>query len=179
MRRAVRPEVQALRALAVGAVVLHHGWPAIAPAGYMGVDVFFVLSGFLITWLLLREHRSTGRISLAGFSLRRIRRIMPAAALVLAAVSVMTVLLVPQRDWPESMRELVASALYVENWLLFFHSQDPVHAELDSKPVQHFWSLSVEEQFYLGWPRLLLLSLRLGRRWGRGEQMAPATCWGS
>ncbi|MRG61329.1 acyltransferase family protein [Agromyces sp. CFH 90414] len=166
VRAPVRPEVQALRAVAVGAVVLHHGWPAVAPAGYMGVDVFFVVSGFLITGLLLREHERSGRISLSRFYLRRARRILPAAVVVLMAVSVATLLFAPRRDWFQWFREIVASALYVENWQLVADSQNPARADLASTPVQHFWSLGVEEQFYLVWPLLLILALWVAVRRG-------------
>ncbi|WP_350349150.1 acyltransferase [Agromyces sp. G08B096] len=167
-RSAVRPEIQALRAIAVSAVVLHHGWPAVAPAGYMGVDVFFVVSGFLITGLLLREHERSGRISLGRFYLRRARRILPAAVVVLAAVSAATVAFVPKTEWFQWFREIVASALYVENWQLVADSQNPARDDLASTPVQHYWSLSVEEQFYLVWPLLLILALWFAAKRGRG-----------
>lgn len=170
-RSTVRPEIQALRAVAVGAVVLHHGWPAVAPAGYMGVDVFFVVSGYLITALLLREVARTGRISLGDFYLRRARRILPAAVVVLLAVSAATLALVPHRDWADWFRQIVASALYYENWQLAADSQTPARAELASTPVQHFWSLSVEEQFYLVWPLLLILAIVVARR--RGRSVVP------
>lgn len=166
-RTTVRPEIQALRAVAVGAVVLHHGWPAVAPAGYMGVDVFFVVSGYLITALLLREVARTGRISLGDFYLRRARRILPAAVAVLLAVSAATLAVVPQQDWADWFRQIVASALYYENWQLAADSQVPARADLASTPVQHFWSLSVEEQFYLVWPLLLILGVLVARRRGR------------
>jgi peptidoglycan/LPS O-acetylase OafA/YrhL len=166
---ALRPEIQLLRALAVGAVVLHHGWPAVAPAGYMGVDVFFVVSGFLITGLLIRESERTGRISLRSFYVRRARRILPAAMVVLGFVSIMTLLVVPQAHWASYFRQILASALYVENWQLAADSQNPLRDELVSTPVQHYWSLSVEEQFYLIWPLLLILALWYARRSGRSS----------
>ncbi|GAA2044980.1 hypothetical protein GCM10009819_35250 [Agromyces tropicus] len=171
-RTAVRPEVQALRAIAVCAVVLHHGWPAVAPAGYMGVDVFFVVSGFLITGLLLRETERTGRISLRDFYLRRARRILPAAMAVLVAVTVMTFAVVPRFEWRSWLREVVASALYFENWLLAADSQDPARDDLASTPVQHFWSLSVEEQFYLGWPLLIIAATWFAARRARDPRRA-------
>ncbi|MEF3403299.1 acyltransferase family protein [Agromyces sp. CCNWLW203] len=170
VRSTVRPEIQALRALAVGAVVLHHGWPAVAPAGYMGVDVFFVVSGFLITGLLLRDAEQRGRISLRTFYLRRARRILPAAVTVLAVVSLLTIALVPQREWRSWFREIVASALYYENWQLAVDSQIPRRAGLESTPVQHYWSLSVEEQFYLFWPLLLIVALWVAARRGVGSR---------
>jgi len=166
-RTTVRPEIQALRAVAVGAVVLHHGWPAVAPAGYMGVDVFFVISGYLITALLIREVGRTGGISLGAFYLRRARRILPAAVVVLVAVSALTLAVVPPRDWADWFRQIVASSLYYENWQLAADSQIPAYADLESTPVQHFWSLSVEEQFYLVWPLLLIVAVVYARRRGR------------
>ncbi|WP_164863606.1 acyltransferase [Agromyces sp. LHK192] len=166
VRSGTRPEIQALRALAVGAVVLHHGWPAVAPAGYLGVDVFFVVSGFLITGMLFREHQRDGRISLGRFYLRRARRILPAAVVVLAAVAAATLAFVPKQEWFQWFREIVASALYVENWQLAADSQNPARDDLASTPVQHFWSLSVEEQFYLVWPLLLILALWVAARRG-------------
>ncbi|GAA1060403.1 acyltransferase family protein [Agromyces bracchium] len=171
-RAAVRPEIQALRAIAVCAVVLHHGWPAVAPAGYMGVDVFFVVSGFLITALLLREHARTGRISLKDFYLRRARRILPAAMAVLVAVTVLTYLVVPRIEWRSYFREVIASALYFENWLLAADSQDPARDDLASTPVQHFWSLSVEEQFYLVWPLLIIAAIAIAVRASRDPRRA-------
>ncbi|WP_139416363.1 acyltransferase family protein [Agromyces laixinhei] len=169
-RSTVRPEIQALRALAVGAVVLHHGWPAVAPAGYMGVDVFFVVSGFLITGLLLRNAETRGKISLGTFYRRRARRILPAAVAVLAAVSVLTIALVPRREWRSWFSEVVASAVYFENWQLAIDSQIPRHSDLESTPVQHFWSLSVEEQFYLFWPLLMIVAIWAAARSGVGSR---------
>jgi peptidoglycan/LPS O-acetylase OafA/YrhL len=178
-RAAVRPEIQALRAVAVGAVVLHHGWPAVAPAGYMGVDVFFVVSGFLITGLLLRDAARSGRMHLGDFYLRRARRILPAAIVVLLAVSVATLVLVPQRMWESWFREFVASALYYQNWLLLADSQNPARDDLRSSPVQHFWSLSVEEQFYLAWPLLLILGLWIATRFKANRVVALAVVLGA
>jgi peptidoglycan/LPS O-acetylase OafA/YrhL len=167
VRSAIRPEVQALRALAVGAVVLHHGWPAVAPAGYMGVDVFFVVSGFLITGMLVREAEAEGRVSLTRFYLRRARRILPAAVAVLVVVSALTIAVVPMEEWRRWFRHIVASALYFENWQLAIDSQIPRRADLESTPVQHFWSLSVEEQFYLVWPLLVILAFAIAMKLGR------------
>jgi len=150
--------------------VLHHGWPAVAPAGYMGVDVFFVVSGFLITGLLLRDAETRGSISIRNFYLRRARRILPAALVVLATVSVLTIALVPQREWRSWFREIVASTLYYENWQLAVDSQIPRRADLESTPVQHFWSLSVEEQFYLFWPLLLIVAIWYAARRGVGSR---------
>ena len=144
-----RPELQALRALAVVAVVLNHSWPGIAPGGYVGVDIFFVVSGFLITRQLVRERERTGRIALGRFYVRRARRLLPAATLVLFTVAVMTFLVVPKREWQAWFSQLAASALYVQNWAMATATTEPT-------ALMHFWSLSVEEQFYLVWPLLVI-----------------------
>ncbi|MEO8528406.1 MAG: acyltransferase family protein [Pseudolysinimonas sp.] len=153
-----RPEIQALRALAVAVVVVYHFWPHILPGGFIGVDVFFLISGFLITSHLLREWEGGGRISLSRFWARRARRLLPASLIVLAVVAIATPFVVPGSQWPQVYREIVASALYVENWSLARDSIDYLTAENLPTPVQHFWSLSAEEQFYLVWPILLLVA---------------------
>lgn len=167
-RASVRPEIQALRAVAIGCVVLYHFWPAVLPAGFVGVDVFFVVSGFLITGLLLRDAERFGRVRLREFYVRRIRRILPAALVVLSACAVATLLVVPRVEWRPFLQQVLSSAFYVQNWHLARDSQIPRRADLESTPVQHFWSLSVEEQFYLLWPLLIIaalwLAVRLGRR---------------
>ncbi len=167
VRASVRPEIQALRAVAIGCVVLYHFWPAALPAGFVGVDVFFVVSGFLITGLLLRDAERHGRVRLKEFYVRRARRILPAALVVLSACAVATLLFVPQVEWRPFLQQILSSSLYVQNWHLARDSQIPSRADLESTPVQHFWSLSVEEQFYLVWPLLIILALWLALRLGR------------
>jgi Predicted acyltransferases len=159
----VRPEIQALRALAVLLVLGYHFWPNRVPGGYVGVDVFFVISGFLITAHLLREAETTGRIRLAAFWARRARRLLPASLLVLAATAVAVYLVAPIGVWQRFFQEIAAAGLYVENLLLAVNSVDYL-ASHDPSPVQHFWSLSVEEQFYLVWPLLIALALVVSRR---------------
>lgn len=155
-RKNFRADIQGLRALAVGLVVANHLWPARLSGGYVGVDVFFVVSGFLITSHLTKELRETGRIRLAGFYARRVRRLLPAAFLVLVASTAATLVILPFSRWAATAREVVASVFYVENWALAAKSVD-YSASLQSATVaQHFWSLAVEEQFYLVWPLLLL-----------------------
>ena len=155
--RDFRPDLQGLRAVAVALVVGYHLWPGALPAGYLGVDVFFVLSGFLITSHLSRERAETGAIALRQFWARRVRRLLPAASTVLVASLLMMLFLVPQSLWQRSVTEVGASALYVQNWVLAAQSVDYLGAENVPTLVQHFWSLSVEEQFYLVWPLLFLL----------------------
>ncbi|MCX7521664.1 acyltransferase family protein [Microbacterium sp. STN6] len=159
-----RPEVQALRALAVALVVTYHLWPGALPGGYVGVDVFFVISGFLITGQLIREIDSSGSIRLVRFWSRRVRRLLPAAFLVLVAVAVGVWAFVPEALWQQFFREIGASALYVQNWALVQDAVNYFAAGNLASPVQHFWSLSVEEQFYLVWPLLLLLPLLIRAR---------------
>jgi len=162
-----RPEIQGLRAVAVVSVVLFHIWPGLVPGGYVGVDVFFVISGFFITGMLFREAEATGSISLVGFYERRVRRLLPAANLVLVAVALATPLLPPAR-WKDTAWEIAASALYAENWRLSWLAVDYLGAENVASPVQHYWSLSIEEQFYIVWPLLLLVLAIFARRTGSG-----------
>ena len=173
-RTSVRPEIQALRAVAIGCVVLYHFWPAALPAGFVGVDVFFVVSGFLITGLLLRDVERFDRVRLREFYVRRIRRILPAALVVLSACAVATLLFVPRIEWRPFLQQILSSALYVQNWHLARDSQIPRRADLESTPVQHFWSLSVEEQFYLVWPLLIIAALWLAVRLGRRRVLVVA-----
>src|SRR4051794_20249721 len=154
-----RPEIQALRALAVSLVIAAHIWPDLVPGGYVGVDVFFAVSGFLITSMLVEELVGSGRIALTAFWARRARRILPAALVTLLACAVGTMLLVPTHRWDAFLTEIATSAAYVENWQLA-HAAVDYFAKADGiSPVQHYWSLSVEEQFYLVWPLLLLAAV--------------------
>ena len=114
----LRLEIQALRAVAVALVVVSHLWPDAVPGGFIGVDVFFVISGFLITALLLREIERTGSLSLTRFWARRARRILPAALVTLLACAVATAVFVPINLWPQFFAEIRASTLYVQNWHL-------------------------------------------------------------
>jgi len=156
MPRRFLPEVQGLRAVAVLLVLVYHLNAAVLPGGYVGVDVFFVISGFLITSLLLREVHDHGRISVSQFYIRRVRRILPAATLVLLATGIATVLLLPVTRLEQAALELAASAAYIENFVLAAQTVDYLAAEEAPSPVQHFWSLAVEEQFYLVWPLLFV-----------------------
>jgi peptidoglycan/LPS O-acetylase OafA/YrhL len=158
-----RRDIQGLRALAVIAVISDHvfGWPA---GGFAGVDVFFVLSGFLITGILLREHEATGRISLRSFYGNRLRRILPAAALVLAVTVGVGYALFNQTRAAATAWDAVSSFLFVANWRFAAAGTDYFQATAAPSVVQHYWSLSVEEQFYLVWPWLLILVLFLATR---------------
>jgi peptidoglycan/LPS O-acetylase OafA/YrhL len=173
----IRRDIQGLRAIAVGAVVLFHLWPQRLPGGFVGVDVFFVISGFLITsHLLARPPRRGG--DLTRFWARRIRRLLPASLLVLAVTLVATWLVAPVSVWDRTAREAIAAAFYVENWSLAAQSVDYLAADAAPTAVQHFWSLSVEEQFYLVWPILLLGAGLLARRLRRSELSMSALAVG-
>jgi len=159
-----RMDIQGLRAIAVGLVVLNHAGAGWLPGGYVGVDVFFVISGFLITGLLLKEARSSGRISLGNFYARRAKRILPAASVVLVATAVLTMQFLPRGRLEETAWQIIGSALYVVNWMLADQAVDYLNADAAPSAVQHFWTLAVEEQFYLLWPLLVLLAVHFSRR---------------
>nr|WP_042180371.1 acyltransferase family protein [Kibdelosporangium sp. MJ126-NF4]CEL14356.1 acyltransferase 3 [Kibdelosporangium sp. MJ126-NF4]CTQ88722.1 acyltransferase 3 [Kibdelosporangium sp. MJ126-NF4] len=166
MAKSARADIQGLRALAVGLVLVYHLLPNRLTGGFVGVDVFFVISGFLIIGSLADEIARTGRLALPAFYGRRIRRLLPAASVVLLATVAVVLLLTSMARWPAIMQEIVASALNVQNWQLAIFSADYAHATAAASPVQHFWSLSVEEQFYLLIPIVMTLSAFLGRRKG-------------
>ena len=162
-----RLDVQGLRALAVTAVVVAHATDQ-PSGGFTGVDVFFVVSGFLITELLVRERERTGTISLAMFYRRRVRRIMPAAALVLVTSVATAFALYGSGRGGSVLRDAGASAVFTANWRFAATGTDYFTADGPVSPLQHFWSLAVEEQFYLVWPLLVLGALALGMRGQRG-----------
>jgi peptidoglycan/LPS O-acetylase OafA/YrhL len=145
-------------------VVLFHLWPDAVPGGFLGVDVFFVISGFLITGLLVREVERRGTVSLPAFWARRARRLLPAALLVIVACALATVAFVPVTDWDQFFAELRASTAYVQNWHLASAAVDYFAANDAPSPVRHFWSLSAEEQFYVVWPLLVLLGVVVAHR---------------
>ncbi|HEY0561294.1 MAG TPA: acyltransferase family protein [Frankiaceae bacterium] len=161
--RSFRTDVQGLRAVAVLAVVLYHAGVPGLRGGYVGVDVFYVISGFLITGLLWRPLGAGRRLSLATFYARRARRLLPAAALVLTVTVVVAALVLPPLAVPGVARDAAAAALYVANYRFAAQGTDYLAAAGPPSPVQHFWSLGVEEQFYLVWPALLLLAVAATR----------------
>jgi len=152
-----RTDIEGLRAIAVLAVLLFHaGVPGVA-GGYVGVDVFFVVSGFLITSLLVAEKTNTGKVSLGAFYARRARRILPVSALVAVAT------LIASWIWLEPLRlrslshDVLAVALFSSNFVFANRGADYLQSALPPSPLQHYWSLAVEEQFYVVWPALVML----------------------
>jgi len=160
----LRGDIEGMRAVAVLMVLLYHAGAPFLPGGFVGVDVFFVISGFLITTLLVKELAGRGTISLPGFYARRAKRLLPATAVVLVFVPLATVLVLPPTRWVSTAWDVVASSLYGINWRLAAQSVDYLAEGEARSPVQHFWSLAVEEQFYLVWPLVLLLATYGARR---------------
>lgn len=161
-----RRDIQGLRAVAVALVVGDHvlGWPA---GGFVGVDVFFVISGFLITGLLVRERSRAGRISFRAFYARRARRLLPAAFATLAATTAAAWLLFLGGRFQETVHDVVWAALFGANINFARQGTDYFEATAAPSMVQHFWSLAVEEQFYLVWPALVLLAFAVPVAGGR------------
>ena len=164
-----RPDIEGVRALAVVAVVLFHMEVAGFEGGFVGVDVFFVVSGFLITQLLLREMETTGTVSLHDFWARRARRLLPASCLVIVTTVVASRFLLA----PSSLRDVgidaAAAGAFVANFVFAFRLGDYFNAQLGDvspSPLLHFWSLAVEEQFYLLWPAALVGVARVASRGG-------------
>ncbi|MGE0684050.1 MAG: acyltransferase family protein [Candidatus Binatia bacterium] len=161
-RSSFRPDIQGLRALAVLYVVLYHAKLPFFEGGYIGVDVFFVISGYLITGLLVRELEQKGRINFLTFYERRIRRLLPAAIVVLTTTVVATRILLSPLEQQELVRSVLFSALYASNLWFALETTDYLAGDVHLNPLLHTWSLSVEEQFYLLWPLLMLLGARIG-----------------
>lgn len=153
-------EIQGLRALAVLLVIAFHA--RFLPGGFIGVDIFYVISGYLITGLLLRELGETGSISLANFYSRRIKRLLPSTFLVLVATAVISFAVMPASARSNLGRNIVAAALYVSNYVFAWWQNDYQNLGATPSPIIHFWSLAVEEQFYLLWPLLILMAARTG-----------------
>jgi hypothetical protein len=155
-----RPDIEGLRALAVGLVIASHGELPFLRGGFVGVDVFFVLSGYLITSLLMQEISSSGTVNLALFYARRARRLLPAAiTMVLVVCGAEAIIMNPVAQF-NTLRAAVATVLYSSN-LYFAHLQLQYFSQGSAtNPLLHTWSLAVEEQFYLIWPVLLLLLAR-------------------
>ena len=158
-----RPALDGLRALAVGAVIAYHfgyGW---ARGGFLGVDTFFVLSGYLITSLLLVEFRGQGTVRLRAFWARRARRLLPALLLMLAVVTIWAGLTRPADQLGVIRGDGLATLFYGANWRFIASGQTYFALVSLPSPFRHAWSLAIEEQFYLVWPLITLACLRLAR----------------
>ncbi len=174
------PGLDGVRAVAVAAVLLFHANPTWLPGGFLGVDVFFTLSGFLITSLLLTELQARGGIRFGRFYQHRAKRLLPAmfAVLIVSSLLAMTV----AQDAAARLREdVVASAFYVTNWWYVAHGTSYFDAIGRPPLLQHLWSLAVEEQFYLVWPLILYVLWRIGRvpavRVGAMVGVLASTAW--
>jgi peptidoglycan/LPS O-acetylase OafA/YrhL len=155
--RKFRPDVEGLRAIAVVMVLLDHAGLAALSGGYVGVDVFFVLSGFLITGLLLKEQEHNARLSVAHFYARRARRLLPAGSLVLVATVLAAYHYLGTSRANRVAEDARWSALFASNFRFIQQGTNYLDAQLPPSPLQHFWSLAVEEQFYAVWPALIIL----------------------
>ena len=162
-RPGFRRDIEGLRAVAVLLVLLSHAGVPLLGGGFIGVDVFFVISGFLITSRIRDEIGTTGRFSLARFYAARVERLLPAAIVTLYAVLLLMFLVLPRIRWRETAFDIAASGAYVVNWRLAERATDYFAATAPSA-VQHYWSLAVEEQYYLIWPLLFLLVLAVARK---------------
>ena len=162
-----RPDLEGLRAVAVVLVLLYHARVSLVTGGYVGVDVFFVLSGFLITGLLIRELAGTGRVDFAAFYARRARRLLPASALTLIVTIIASAFLLPPVRMPDVAGDTIAAGLYVSNMRFALQATDYLGSALPPSPILHFWSLGVEEQFYFFWPAMLALVAGVAFRTGR------------
>jgi peptidoglycan/LPS O-acetylase OafA/YrhL len=163
---AYRPDIDGLRAISVMAVLLFHAGIPGFPGGFVGVDVFFVISGYLITEMMLAEFRSTGTISLAGFWARRFKRLAPALVFFLAVTLIASIFLLERISGETGalMRAALATVAINANHFFLIANGDYFGAAAETNPLLHMWSLAVEEQFYLVWPLLLLLLLKCCRQ---------------
>jgi peptidoglycan/LPS O-acetylase OafA/YrhL len=164
-----RGDIEGMRAIAVLLVVIGHASIGLFAGGYVGVDVFFVISGFLITSLLTQELVATGKISIRQFYTRRALRLLPASTLVLLATLVAAWSWLSPLKFGDTVRDIVASAFYFINFRLADIGTDYLASAEPPSPVQHYWSLAVEEQFYMFWPLLILLATLWSRRRGQAR----------
>ena len=156
------PQIQALRALAALLVLIYHAkW---LDGGYIGVDIFYVISGFLITGILVRELDTKNTISLVAFYARRTKRLLPASFLVIFATGIAGFIFLPASMRESFGKDLIAASTYVSNFLFALWENDYQNLNSTPSPFIHFWSLAVEEQFYLFWPFFILILFRIGKR---------------
>jgi peptidoglycan/LPS O-acetylase OafA/YrhL len=156
------PQIQALRAVAAVLVVIYHA--KVTSGGYIGVDIFYVISGFLITGLLLRELDGTGSLALKAFYLRRVKRLLPASFFVLFVTAIVAWIVYPTTLRHGLGKDIAAAGAYVSNYLFALWQMDYQNLNATPPVVIHYWSLAVEEQFYLFWPFIILALYRFGAR---------------
>ncbi len=167
------PALDGLRALAVLGVMFYHGGAPIMSGGFLTIDVFFVLSGFLITSLLVGEWRKALTIHLGQFWTRRARRLLPALLVLLVGVAIYAKVLASPGQFANLRLDSLSTLFYVSNWHFIFGSTNYFNMTGTPSPLDHMWSLSIEEQFYFVWPPVVLLMLRLGRRLRPSRQLWP------
>ena len=163
LKMGYQPALDGLRAISVIAVILYHANVSWLPGGFLGVEVFFVVSGFLITSLMIEERSTNGRVDLRNFWIRRARRLLPALLVMLLAVA-LSVATFATDSAPDFRRDVIPSLLYVSNWWQIWFVESPYFAASDLPVLRHLWSLAVEEQWYLVWPVAFVLLARLPRR---------------
>ena len=162
--RSFRGDIEGLRAIAVGLVLLHHvHFPGVT-GGFAGVDIFFVISGYLITSGLLKEVQATGTVSIPRFYARRARRLLPAASLVLVFTAVVGLFVLTRNALADLASDVLTATFYVINWALAGRAVDYLAEDSAPSPLQHYWSLSVEEQYYVVWPLLIIAAAWVARR---------------
>ena len=164
MQKNFRPDIEGLRAIAILTVVAYHARMPGFTGGYIGVDVFFVLSGYLITGLLIKEMEDKRRINLPAFYARRARRLLPASALALLVTVIATYVIYSPIEQAGLPQTAFATACYVSNLYFARTATEYLRAGVETNPLLHTWSLGVEEQFYLAWPLLVMVALRFGGR---------------
>ena len=160
-------QIQGLRALAALLVTIFHA--RLVPGGFIGVDIFYVISGYLITGLILREIENTGKLDLNAFYQRRIKRLLPTSVFVLFSTAIIGMFVLPAITRDALGRDLFAAAAYISNYLFAWWQNDYQNLNATPSPFIHYWSLAVEEQFYVVWPLFLLLLSKYGKRtifWG-------------
>jgi peptidoglycan/LPS O-acetylase OafA/YrhL len=156
------PEITALRALAATLVLIYHS--KLISGGYIGVDIFYVISGYLITGLLLRELELSQRLNFREFYARRAKRLLPSALLVIAVTGIAGWIFLPTTMRESFGKDLIAASTYISNFLFAIWQNDYQNLNSTPSPFIHYWSLAVEEQFYLFWPLLIALLYRIGKR---------------
>ncbi|MGA9276913.1 acyltransferase family protein, partial [Ilumatobacter sp.] len=155
-------ELDGLRGIAVAAVVVYHLWPDVLPGGFIGVDVFFVLSGFLLSALLVHEAERTGRVGFGAFMVRRVRRLLPATLLVLGAIALYAATWANDVELARLRRHVFGSLTYSINWLFIADGTTYTDVVAGASPLRHVWSLAIEEQFYLMLAVVVAALVRLG-----------------